>query len=496
MSSPISNVRPAPDSLLTAIADYALSPRAPSGEALDTARWCLADTLACGILALAYPACTKLLGPVVSGTSVQHGARVPGTAYELDPVQAAFNVGTIVRWLDFNDTWLAAEWGHPSDNLGAILAVADWLSRHQAAGIAPSAFHSSLVTRHSPLTIHDVLVAMVRAHEIQGVLALENSFNRVGLDHVLLVRVASTAVAAALLGGTREQVVNAVSHAWLDGSALRTYRHAPNTGSRKSWAAGDATSRAVRLALIALTGEMGYPSALTAKTWGFQDVCFKGQPVTLARPLGSYVMENVLFKISFPAEFHAQTAVECAVQLHPLVRHRLDQIERVALTTHESAIRIIDKTGPLHNPADRDHCLQYMTAIGLIFGNLTARHYEDQAAADPRIDALRAKMTVAEDPQYSKDYLDPGKRSIANAVQVFFKDGSKTDRIAVEYPIGHRRRRADGIPLLQQKAAAAFAAHYGPARAEALIGLFPDRARLEAMPVHEFVSRFVPPPRP
>lgn len=489
MSSPISNVRPAPDALLTALADYALSAPITGNEALDTARWCLADTLACGILALAYPACTKLLGPVVPGTTIAHGARVPGTAYELDPVQAAFDLGTIVRWLDFNDTWLAAEWGHPSDNLGAILATADWLSRHQVAGVTPAAFQSPLAPRPAPLTMRDVLVAMVKAHEIQGVLALENSFNRVGLDHVLLVRVASTAVATALLGGTREQVINAISHAWLDGASLRTYRHAPNTGSRKSWAAGDATSRAVRLALIALTGEMGYPSALTAKTWGFQDVSFKGQPVKLARPLGSYVMENILFKISFPAEFHAQTAVECAVQLHPLVKNRLAEIDRVALTTHESAIRIIDKTGPLHNPADRDHCLQYMTAIGLIFGNLTAEHYEDQTAADPHIDALRAKMTVTEDKAYSRDYLDPAKRSIANAVQVFFKDGSQTDKIIVEYPIGHRRRRGDGIPLLQAKALAAFTAHYGAPKADALLALFADRAKLESMPVHEFVSQ-------
>jgi 2-methylcitrate dehydratase len=331
---------------------------------------------------------------------------------------------------------------------------------------------------------------MVRAHEIQGVLALENSFNRVGLDHVLLVRVASTAVATALLGGTRDQVINALSHAWLDGSALRTYRHAPNTGSRKSWAAGDATSRAVRLALISLTGEMGYPSALTAKTWGFQDVSFKGAPVKLARPLGSYVMENILFKISFPAEFHAQTAVECAVQLHPQVRDRLAEVTRVELTTHESAIRIIDKSGPLHNPADRDHCLQYMTAIGLIFGNLTAADYEDKVAADPRIDALRAKMTVAEDKAYSKDYLDADKRSIANAVQVFFRDGSSTPKVAVEYPIGHRRRRTQGIPLLQQKAGAAFSTHFGPAKAAALLRLFGDRAELESMPVHEFASQW------
>ncbi|HRJ47194.1 MAG TPA: bifunctional 2-methylcitrate dehydratase/aconitate hydratase [Opitutaceae bacterium] len=491
MSSPISNIRPPADQLLADLADYALQAQITSDEALDTARWCLADTLACGIMALAYPACTKLLGPVVPGITIANGARVPGTAYELDPVQAAFNIGTIVRWLDFNDTWLAAEWGHPSDNLGAILAVSDWLSRHQAAGTTPAAFHSALRTPHSAITMRDVLVAMVKAHEIQGVLALENSFNRVGLDHVLLVRIASTAVAAAMLGGTREQVINAISHAWLDGSALRTYRHAPNTGSRKSWAAGDATSRAVRLALIAMTGEMGYPSVLTAKTWGFQDVSFKGNTVKLGRPLGSYVMEHVLFKISFPAEFHAQTAVECALQLHPLVKDRLDQIECVDLTTHESAIRIIDKTGPLHNPADRDHCLQYMAAIGLIFGELTANHYEDNIAADPRIDALRARMVVAEDKQYSQDYLDPEKRSIANAMQVVFKDGTKTDRIEVHYPIGHRRRRAEGIPVLQQKARDAFTAHYGKPKAAQLMALFSNRSALEGMPVHEFASAFI-----
>jgi 2-methylcitrate dehydratase len=491
VSAPISNVRPPPDRLLVELADYALHTRIESDEARETARWCLADTLACGLMALAYPACTKLPGPVVPGATIKHGTRVPGTSYELDPVAGAFNIGTIVRWLDFNDTWLAAEWGHPSDNLGAILAVADWLSRHQAVGIAPAAFHTILPAHRAPLTIQDVLVAMIKAHEIQGVLALENSFNRVGLDHVLLVRVASTAMAAAMLGASQEQVINAVSHAWLDGSALRTYRHAPNTGSRKSWAAGDATGRAVRLALIAMTGEMGYPSVLSAKTWGFQDVSFKGQPVKLARPLGSYVMENVLFKISFPAEFHAQTAVECAVKLHPQVSKRLAQIERVEITTHESAIRIIDKTGPLHNPADRDHCLQYMTAIGLIFGQLTAEHYEDTVAANPHIDDLRAKMVVAENKQYSKDYLDPEKRSIANAVQVFFKDGTKTEKVLVEYPIGHRRRRKEGIPLLQQKAEAAFVARFGPARGKKLMNLFGDRARLEAMPVHEFMSAFV-----
>lgn len=491
MSAPISNVRPPPDQLLADLADYALHYRSPSDEALDTARWCLTDTLACGIMALAYPACTKLLGPVIPGTIITHGARVPGTAHELDPVQAAFNIGTVVRWLDFNDTWLAAEWGHPSDNLGAILAVADWLSRHEAAGTQPGAFQSKIELPKTKITMRDVLVAMVKAHEIQGVLALENSFNRVGLDHVLLVRIASTAVATAMLGGTREQICNALSHAWIDGSALRTYRHAPNTGSRKSWAAGDATSRAVWLALIALTGEMGYPSALTAKIWGFQEVSFRGNSVKLARALGCYVMEHVLFKISFPAEFHAQTAVECAVRLHPLVRSRLDQVKRVEITTHESAIRIIDKTGPLHNPADRDHCLQYMTAIGLIFGDLNAGHYEDHIAADPRVDALRARMVVVEEKIYSRNYLDAEQRSIANAVQVFFRDGTKTERIEIHFPIGHRRRRKDGIPLLRQKAEAAFAAHFGPGKAAALMSLFADRSRLERMPVHEFATGFV-----
>jgi len=488
MSSHFSNDRPAPDELFVQLADYALNARVVSDEAYDTARWCLADTLACGLMALAYPACTKLLGPVVPGTQIARGARVPGTAYELDPVQAAFNIGVAVRWLDFNDTWLAAEWGHPSDNLGAILATADWLSRNQAAGVPPAAFNTQLSTLNSQLTVRDVLTAMIKAHEIQGVLALENSFNRVGLDHVILVRIASTAVTAAMLGGSRDQVINAISHAWLDGSALRTYRHAPNTGSRKSWAAGDATSRAVRLALIAMTGEMGYPSALSAPTWGFQDVSFKGKPVKLGRPLGSYVMENILFKISFPAEFHAQTAVECALQLHPAVKSRLDQIERVEITTHESAIRIIDKTGPLHNPADRDHCLQYMTAIGLIFGELTAAHYEDAAAADPRIDALRAKMRVQEDRQYSRDYLDPNLRSIANAVQVFFADGTKTDKIEVAFPIGHRRRRAAGIPVLREKVAAAFTADFGRPRTDELMALFANPVKLDPLPVHEFMS--------
>ncbi|HXF65436.1 MAG TPA: bifunctional 2-methylcitrate dehydratase/aconitate hydratase [Burkholderiales bacterium] len=478
MSSAISNVRPKPDKLLTDIADYVTGYRIRSRQAWDTARLCLMDSLGCGLEALAYPACTKLLGPIVPGTLVPHGARVPGTPYQLDPVTAAFDIGAMIRWLDFNDTWLAAEWGHPSDNLGGILATADWLSR------------TRLARGERPLAMRAVLEAMIKAHEIQGVLALENSFNRVGLDHVVLVKVASTAVVTRMLGGTREEIVNALSNAWVDGHPLRTYRHAPNTGSRKSWAAGDATSRAVRLALMAVKGEMGYPSALTAETWGFQDVLFRGRPLRLARPFGSYVMENVLFKISYPAEFHAQTAVEAAVRLHPRVRDRLEEVEKVVITTHESALRIIDKRGPLHNPADRDHCIQYMTAIGLIKGNLTAADYEDEAAADPRIDRLRAKMVCVENKQWSRDYLDPAKRSIANAVQVFFRDGSKTERVAIEYPIGHRRRRKEGVPLLEAKFRAHLARRLPPKQQQAILELCRDRERLAATPVHEFMDLF------
>jgi 2-methylcitrate dehydratase len=444
-----------------------------SDEAFDTARLCLMDTLGCGLMALAYPACVKLLGPVVPGATLPgRGARVPGTAHELEPVQSAFNIGAMVRWLDFNDTWLAAEWGHPSDNLGGILAVADYLSRGG-----------------QPLTIRDVLVAMIQAHEIQGVLALENSFNRVGLDHVLLVRIASTAVVTRLLGGTRGQIINALSHAFLDGGALRTYRHAPNTGSRKSWAAGDATSRAVRHAFVALTGEMGCPGALTAKGWGFQDVLFKGRPLTVpAQGFGSYVMEQILFKISFPAEFHAQTAVEAAITLHLQVAPRLQDIARIVIETQESGKRIIDKTGPLSKPADRDHCLQYMVAMPLLQGTLTAADYEDAAAADPRIDALRAKMEVVENADYTRDYLDPAKRSIGNAVQVFFTDGTATQRVAVEYPVGHRRRRAEGVPLLLAKFEQVLRERFSEPQAGALLALCADRPQLEATSVQEFMG--------
>jgi 2-methylcitrate dehydratase len=474
MSADISNIRPEPDKLLVDVAEYAARYEPNSREAIETARFDLLDTLGCGLLALRYPDCTKRLGPIVAGAVLNDGARVPGTAWQLDPVHAAFNIGAMIRWLDFNDTWLAAEWGHPSDNLGGILALADYLSR----------------TKQQRLKISDVLKALIKAHEIQGILALENSFNRIGLDHVLLVRVATAALATAMLGGSIEQIISAVSNAWTDGGALRLYRHAPNTGPRKSWAAGDATSRGVRLALMAVRGEMAYPSALSAKTWGFHDVLFEGKPVTLGRTLTSYVMENVLFKISFPAEFHAQTAVECAFQLHDQVKNRLEQIKAVVITTQESALRIIDKSGPLYNPADRDHCIQYMTAVGLIFGELTADHYEDAVARDPRIDELRDKMACVEDPQYSKDYLDPEKRSIANAVQVFFTDGSSTAKVAVEYPIGHRRRRAEGIPLLLKKFEANLASRFPPEQCGKILRLCGDSARLDATPVHEFTDMF------
>ena len=474
MSADASNIRPAPDELLVELAEYAANYISTSREAIETARYNLLDTLGCGLLALRYPECAKHLGPIVPGATLLNGARVPGTPWQLEPVHAAFNIGAMIRWLDFNDTWLAAEWGHPSDNLGGILALADYLTR----------------SGQQSFTMSDVLQAMIKAHEIQGILALENSFNRVGLDHVLLVRVATTAVATAMLGGDKDKLISALSNAWTDGGALRLYRHAPNTGPRKSWAAGDATSRGVRLALMAMQGEMGYPSALTAKQWGYYDVLFHGKPFSLGRPLGSYVMENVLFKISFPAEFHAQTAVECAIQLHDRVKNRLSDIAKVTITTHESALRIIDKSGPLHNPADRDHCLQYMTAIGLIFGALTADHYEESSARDPRIDALREKMICVEEPQYTKDYLDPEKRSIANALQVFFKDGSSTEKVAVEYPIGHRRRRAEGMPLLMKKFAANLASRFDPHQCETILRLCADAKALDATPVNKFTDLF------
>ena len=492
MSAQINNIRPEFDREIVDIVDYVMNYEISSKVAYDTAHYCLLDTLGCGLEALEYPACKKLLGPIVPGTVVPNGVRVPGTQFQLDPVQAAFNIGAMIRWLDFNDTWLAAEWGHPSDNLGGILAVADHLSQKRVAN------------GEAPMTMRAVLEAMIMAHEIQGVIALENSFNRVGLDHVLLVKVASTAVCAKLMGATREQLLSALSHAFVDGQALRTYRHAPNAGSRKSWAAGDASSRGVRLADIALRGEMGIPGVLTAPQWGFYDVLFSHtnkdlalkpedqRQFSLSQPYGTYVMENVLFKISFPAEFHAQTACEAAVTLHPQVKNRLHEIERIVITTHESAIRIISKVGPLANAADRDHCLQYMTAVPLAFGHLVAEQYEDDFhAAHPIIDELRDKMVIVEDPRYSREYLEADKRSIANAVQVFFTDGTCTEQVAVEYPIGHRRRRADGIPLLEDKFKANLTTRFTAQRSAEIFALCKDQARLEAMPVNRFMDLFV-----
>jgi 2-methylcitrate dehydratase len=481
VSSYISNERPAPDKVLTEIADYALGYEVKSELAYSTARYCLMDTLGCGLEALEYPACTKLLGPIVAGTVVPNGARVPGTSFQLDPVQAAFNIGAMIRWLDYNDTWLAAEWGHPSDNLGGILATADWLSR------------GAVAEHKTPIAMKQVLTAMIKAHEIQGCIALENSFNKVGLDHVVLVKVASTAVVCALLGMSREQTIAALSLAWVDGQSLRTYRHAPNTGSRKSWAAGDATSRAVRLALMARAGEMGYPSALTAKTWGFYDVSFNGQEFKFQRPYGSYVMENVLFKISYPAEFHAQTAVEAAMTL----QRRLDSIGRAAedirkitIRTHEACLRIIDKKGPLANPADRDHCVQYMIAIPLLFGRLTAGDYEDAVASDPRIDVLRAKIECVEETQFTRDYHDPEKRSIANSLRIELNDGTVHEE-TVEYPIGHRRRREEGMPLLVEKFETNLRRRYPDERQKRILDVSLDGERLEQMPVHEYVDLYV-----
>ncbi|MCH7829988.1 MAG: bifunctional 2-methylcitrate dehydratase/aconitate hydratase [Proteobacteria bacterium] len=467
------------DQALVDIADYVCNFKIDSELAFETAHYCLMDTLACGFQALDFPACTKLMGPVVPGATLSGGARVPGTSYELDPVLAAFNIGAMNRWLDFNDTWLAAEWGHPSDNLGGILAVADYISRQaRAAG-------------KGPLTMKDVLTAAIKAHEIQGVLALENSYNRVGLDHVLLVRVATTAVVTRMLGGDHATVLNAVSNAWLDGCSLRTYRHAPNTGSRKSWAAGDATSRGVRLALIAMTGEMGYPSALSAPTWGYYDVLFNGKEFEFQRPYGSYVMENILFKISFPAEFHAQTAVEAGMTLHAQVKDRIDDIEKIVIETQEAAVRIIDKTGPLNNPADRDHCIQYMVAVPLIFGRLTAADYEDEVASDPRIDELRTKMLVTENRQYTKDYFDPELRYIGNSVQIFFKDGSSTDRVAVDFPIGHRKRREEGIPELKKKFVDSVSPRLGKKQWAELDALCADHDKLAATAVDDFMALLV-----
>lgn len=470
------NVKPDYDQVISDIADYMIDTQIKSTNAYETARYCLMDTLGCGMLALNFSECTKLLGPVVPGAVLSGGARVPGTHHELDPVQAAFNIGTMIRWLDFNDTWLAAEWGHPSDNLGAILALADYVSRLNVKQGKPS------------LRMHDVLTLMIKAHEVQGCLALENSFNSVGLDHVFLVKVASAACAAILLGADKEGVQRTLSQVFVDGQSLRTYRHAPNAGSRKSWAAGDATARAVRLALMTTAGEMGYPSALSAPKWGFYDVLFDGQPFEFQRPYGSYVMENVLFKLSFPAEFHAQTAVECAVILHPQVIARLNDIVRIDLITHASAIRIISKHGILHNPADRDHCLQYMVAIGMLFGDLRAEHYEDDTASDPRIDFLRTKMHVTENEQFSRDYLEPDKRSIANSIKITFSDDTESELTTVEYPIGHRRRREEGLPVLLEKFKSNLTTRFPASKVKTIVAAMNETKTLSDMSVVDFMG--------
>jgi 2-methylcitrate dehydratase len=466
-----------PDRLTREIAEYVLSEPVGSDDAFDAAAWSLGDSLGCAMLALQFPACRQRLGPVVDGAEMRGGCRVPGTRFELDPVQGAFNIGAMIRWLDYNDTWLAAEWGHPSDNLGGLIAVSDWMSRRREGG--------------RPVTVRRLMEAQVRAYEIQGVLALENAFNRAGLDHVILVKAATAAAAAWLMGCTRQQVESALSNAWVDAGPLRTYRHAPNAGARKSWAAGDATARGVRLALMAACGEPGYPDALGAPAWGFQDALFGGRPLRAGRPFGSYVIENILYKVSFPAEFHAQTAVEAALQLHDAVKGRLGHISRILIRTQESALRIIDKRGPLENPADRDHCLQYAVAVALLKGELRAEHYEEETARDPRIDRLRECMQLEEDPRYTADYLDPNKRSIANSLQVFFDDGSATVEAAVEYPIGHRRRRSEALPFLFEKMRRNLSAQLSAERAEAVVALFKDRGRLESLTVPALLEHFL-----
>ena len=475
-----SNIRPDPDEVLVKIADYVLNTSVESKEALTTARYCLMDTLGCGLLALTFDDCQDLLGPYVENTQVPNGVRVPGTKHVLDPVKGAWDIGTMIRWLDFNDTWLAAEWGHPSDNLGGIFAASDYISQKNVQ-LGKKAF-----------TVFYVLVSMIKAHEIQGILALENSFNRVGLDHVVLVKIASTAIISSLFGLSKEQTINALSQAFVDGQSLRTYRQAPNAGPRKSWAAGDATSRALQLVLLTLNGQIGYPSAITAPTWGFQDVLFKGKDLSLPREFGSYVMENVLFKVSFPAEFHAQTAVEAAVTLHSEVKDRVNDIQKIVISTHESAIRIISKEGHLNNPADRDHCIQYMTAVGLLKGNLIAEDYEDDVAGDPRIDLLRSKMVIKEDKRYSQEYLEEDKRSIANAVQIFFEDGSSSEKVEVEYPIGHQRRREESIPLLIEKFKNNLLTQFSESRSEVILNLCLDESKLESTVVSDFMELMVP----
>lgn len=470
------NVRPTPDKVLVEIAQYVDRYAVKSKLAWETARLTLIDTLGCGFEALSYPACTKLLGPIVPGTIVPNGARVPGTPYVLDPERAALNTGALFRWLDFNDAFYGATVIHPSDTYGGIVPIADWVSRTRVA------------RRKEPLLMRDVLEAGIKAYEVMGGLAIENGFTDVGLDHTILVKIGVTPVVTRLLGGTREEIVNALSNAWLDGHALAAFRRKPNTGSRKSWAAGDAASRGVRLALMAVKGEMGYPAALSAKRWGFYEALFKGKPFTFQRPLGSYVMENTLFKIPYPTAFHGQSGVEAAIKLHPLVKDRLDEIEHIDVKCHNSSMTILDKTGPLYNPADRDHCMQYMMAVGMIYGTMTAEHYEDHIAADPRIDKLRAKMKLSESAQFERDYHDPAKRSNANSIHVYFKDGTKAPLSVVEYPLGHRRRRKEGIPAVMEKFEKNVARVFAAKQRGRIMAVCLDQQKLEATPVNEFMD--------
>ena len=461
------------DELMQEMVDYTLNPPPFSTLAFENAKVSFIDAIGCGILALNYPACTKLLGPIVPGACCPNGSRVMAQNWELDPVQAAFNIGSMIRWLDYNDTWLAAEWGHPSDNLGAIIAICDYLHR-----------------QGQDICLETVLNAMIIAYEIQGIMALNHAFNRQGLDHVLLVKLASALVSAKLLGGDRDMLLRTVSQVFVDGQSLRTYRHAPNTGSRKSWAAGDASARGLHLALISAKGEMGYFSAITAHQWGFADVSFGHQELNLIRPLGHYVMENVLWKIAYPAEFHAQTAVEAALKLHEVVRSRLDDIACIQVRTQEPAMRIISKTGPLKNPADRDHCLQYMIAVALGLGRLEADDYEEHVAQKPIIDKLRDLMVVEEDPLFTKDYYDLNKRAITNAVQIQFNDGSETDWVVVNYPIGHPRRREEGLPFISLKFLNNLCAYYGEEKGRQIAKYFQTTDNWPQMNMDAFFALF------
>lgn len=471
--------RPAPDAALLEVADYVTGYEVRDPATYNMARLCLMDAIGCAIEALKFEDCTRLLGPTVPGALFPGGARVPGTRFELDPVVAAFNIATMIRWLDFNDALAAAQGGHPSDNIGALLAVADYLSRREKAAGA------------RPVVMRDVLAAMIKSYEIQGVLSMENNLVRLGIDYPVLAKVAATAVVTQMLGGGRDQIINAVSNAWADGANLTIFRHGNNTGPRKSWAGGDAASRAVLHALMALKGEMGYPSVISAKAFGFQDALLKGEKLKRPRPYGDFVMGHLIAFKFVPAGMQGQSAAECAYRLHPLVKDRLGDIDSIAIGSHERMMKIMDKRGPLTNPADRDHCVQYLVALGLIHGRIGTEDFEDDVAADRRIDALRERMTVAEDPRYTRDFHDPAKRTNTHSIEVRFRDGSRSPRIEVEYPLGHPPLHEDAIPLLEAKLERHLAGHFPPARVASLLGLLRDQQRLENMPADEFMDRLV-----